>query len=86
MLFHGTRRKCRVGNDHEGVLEPCYDRECSLCCILRESFRVKRAGPRAMFGRGIYTTDISSSKDLLLTYLSALSALSALITYNIYLT
>ncbi|KAM7217594.1 hypothetical protein V8F06_006978 [Rhypophila decipiens] len=64
LLFHGTRRTCRIGNDHERQLEPCYDGGCHLCCILRDSLSVRKAGPGGMFGPGIYTTDISSKADI----------------------
>ncbi|EFX00824.1 hypothetical protein CMQ_1905 [Grosmannia clavigera kw1407] len=57
--FHGTRRSCSIGD--YGV-QPCHNSDCNLCSILRDSFKLSRADSAGMFGPGIYTTPISSSK------------------------
>lgn len=77
--YHGTRRTCRIG-DNASSLEPCADRGCYLCSILRQSFGLDHSckhghrtavhcflancseASRSLFGRGIYSTSVSSSK------------------------
>ncbi|KAF4978808.1 hypothetical protein FZEAL_4875 [Fusarium zealandicum] len=61
-LYHGTRRGCHIG-EQDGPLQLCRNGECYLCNILRDSFKLDRTAPGAMFGKGIYTTDISSKAD-----------------------
>ncbi|EPS93941.1 hypothetical protein FOMPIDRAFT_93895 [Fomitopsis schrenkii] len=61
-LWHGTVRACTVGNS-ETETQLCNNALCSLCSIMRASFRVARVGKRysfKRFGRGIYTTSTSS--------------------------
>ncbi|KIO27719.1 hypothetical protein M407DRAFT_23033 [Tulasnella calospora MUT 4182] len=63
LVFHGTSRHCALG---EGV-EPsttCEEIGCSLCCILKTSFLLSKAGSTGRsfkrFGPGIYTSNVSS--------------------------
>ncbi|KAG8890104.1 hypothetical protein FRB99_003923 [Tulasnella sp. 403] len=64
-LFHGTRRYCTLGDD-ESSLFLCDERHCSVCMILRSSYKVEKAGTRPdstkhlRWGRGIYTSPSSS--------------------------
>ncbi|KAG9005185.1 hypothetical protein FRB94_001802 [Tulasnella sp. JGI-2019a] len=58
-LFHGTSRKCRIGDPGEDAFI-CYDADCSLCQILRTSFSVRYALGTGMFGSGIYSSATSS--------------------------
>jgi len=67
MLFHGTPRQCCVG-DPSHTLQLCSIPTCNLCCIVKSSFQLLRAGTAAgrnfmRFGRGIYTTSVSSKAD-----------------------
>ncbi|KZT64766.1 ADP-ribosylation [Daedalea quercina L-15889] len=60
--FHGTVRACTVG-DSVNQQELCRSTACSLCCIIRTSFHIAKAGQRTNFGRfgaGIYTSATSS--------------------------
>ncbi|EPS93931.1 hypothetical protein FOMPIDRAFT_1055539 [Fomitopsis schrenkii] len=56
--WHGTIRACTVGDaDAQGFA--CNSGACSLCGIIRTSFRVAKAGQNTNFGRfgaGIYTS------------------------------
>ncbi|KIO34826.1 hypothetical protein M407DRAFT_210286 [Tulasnella calospora MUT 4182] len=66
-LFHGTSRRCMLGNEPE-LSKPCNNTSCRLCCIVRGSFVIAKAGTadgRAFlrFGRGIYTSSVSSKAD-----------------------
>jgi len=56
--YHGTRRECSLGNP--GNTMPCSSASCSLCCILRTSFRVTLGSPAGAFGQGIYTSSASN--------------------------
>ncbi|KAG8902403.1 hypothetical protein FRB99_004528 [Tulasnella sp. 403] len=63
-LFHGTRRYCTIG-DNETSLNLCDEKHCSVCMILRSSYKVEKAGTRPeskrlRWGRGIYTSTASS--------------------------
>ncbi|EPS93929.1 hypothetical protein FOMPIDRAFT_1055537 [Fomitopsis schrenkii] len=60
--WHGTVRVCTVG-DSQGQAALCNNALCSLCTIIRTSYRVAKAGQRfgfKRFGSGIYTTATSS--------------------------
>ncbi|TFY64614.1 hypothetical protein EVJ58_g2510 [Rhodofomes roseus] len=60
--WHGTIRACTIG-DSEGQTDFCEDDDCSLCSIIRTSFRIAKAKKRTNFGRfgaGIYTSATSS--------------------------
>ncbi|KAG8851994.1 hypothetical protein FRB96_009010 [Tulasnella sp. 330] len=66
-LFHGTPRRCCIG-DPENTLLLCSDSTCNLCLIIRTSFKLERAGTALgrnfmRFGRGLYTTSVSSKAD-----------------------
>ncbi|KIO27726.1 hypothetical protein M407DRAFT_39829, partial [Tulasnella calospora MUT 4182] len=67
LLFHGTPRHCSLGEgDDWDTL--CRMPNCNLCGILRSSFLVSRAGSAPdrkfmRFGRGIYTSSVSSKAD-----------------------
>lgn len=66
-LFHGTSRRCLLGNEPE-LNTPCNNTSCRLCCILQSSFMTTRAGTAdgrtfLRFGRGIYTSSVSSKAD-----------------------
>ncbi|KAL3456437.1 hypothetical protein BJX64DRAFT_41348 [Aspergillus heterothallicus] len=61
LRFHGTQRACRIG---AGSLDPCDDDECYLCSILKKGFTLDHANVRAMFGRGIYSSVVSSKADI----------------------
>ncbi|KAG9017379.1 hypothetical protein FRB93_007493 [Tulasnella sp. JGI-2019a] len=66
-LFHGTPRACCVG-DPENTQFLCTSASCNLCLIIRTSFKVARAGTAPgrnfmRFGRGLYTTSVSSKAD-----------------------
>lgn len=59
--WHGTIRACRLGD--ENFRQFCTNRPCSLCDIIRSSFKLAKAGARTNFGRfgaGIYTSATSS--------------------------
>jgi len=67
ILFHGTPRTCCLG-DPNYMLQTCDGATCNLCSIIRTSFRVSRAATASgrnfmRFGRGIYTTSVSSKAD-----------------------
>ncbi|KAJ5810482.1 uncharacterized protein N7503_002700 [Penicillium pulvis] len=61
LRFHGTQRACKIGS---GSLEPCDKEECYLCSILKNGFSLEHANPRAMFGRGIYSSVVSSKANI----------------------
>lgn len=64
LLFHGTNRYCRLAEDSTRT-RLCQSSKCYLCCVIRNSFEVKRCGTKnrfRRFGTGIYTTACSSSK------------------------
>ncbi|KAJ7064781.1 hypothetical protein C8F01DRAFT_1128166 [Mycena amicta] len=58
-LWHGTSRNCTVGDDPKD-LDLCSHPDCSLCQILRGGYKCSKAQSSAMFGKGIYSTHISS--------------------------
>ncbi|KAF8646212.1 hypothetical protein AX16_007353 [Volvariella volvacea WC 439] len=65
LLFHGTTRQCLLA-EHDDSTTLCMLPECSLCCIIRNSFDVARCGSKnkfRRFGTGIYTTGCSSKAD-----------------------
>jgi hypothetical protein len=43
LLYHGTQRACSIG-DPKSPLVVCHSNECCLCSILREGFKLARAG------------------------------------------
>jgi len=55
--YHGTSRRCTLGS--LGNTRLCPSNACSLCSILRTSFRVKisQSGP---FGAGVYTSSTAN--------------------------
>ncbi|TFY50765.1 hypothetical protein EVJ58_g10898 [Rhodofomes roseus] len=60
--WHGTIRACSIG-DTERQSHVCNSPACSLCGIIKTSFRLARFGHRTNFGRfgaGIYTSATSS--------------------------
>ncbi|KIO25033.1 hypothetical protein M407DRAFT_211148, partial [Tulasnella calospora MUT 4182] len=67
LVFHGTPRHCSVGESNS-LTDLCSKPRCSLCGVLRKSFSVERAGTAPdrnfmRFGRGIYTSNVSSKAD-----------------------
>jgi len=62
MLYHGTKRTCLLGQN-SWQKTPCYNWDCSLCSILRCDFNVAKSGPNNRYGRGIYTSSVSSKAD-----------------------
>ncbi|KAH6913472.1 hypothetical protein BKA70DRAFT_723172 [Coprinopsis sp. MPI-PUGE-AT-0042] len=65
LLFHGTTRRCLLGDDPRSI-RPCDLPLCSLCSVIRKSYEVKMCGAKhrfKRFGRGIYTTSCSSKAD-----------------------
>ncbi|KAA1474712.1 ADP-ribosylation [Dentipellis sp. KUC8613] len=61
--FHGTNRACMLG---ETGITPCTLPQCSLCSIIRNSFKIEKSGTKngfQRFGRGIYSTPVSSKAD-----------------------
>ncbi|KAG8809437.1 hypothetical protein FRC19_005218 [Serendipita sp. 401] len=60
--WHGTTRECRVGDPGNPSL--CTSTSCSMCSIIRYSFDIERFGPRwGRFGKGIYTSAVSSKSN-----------------------
>ncbi|KIL84062.1 hypothetical protein FAVG1_12759 [Fusarium avenaceum] len=62
-LYHGAQRTCRIGESGNS-LQLCHDDKCSMCGILRTSFKLKFAHKKGMFGPGIYSTPCSSKADI----------------------
>jgi len=65
LLFHGTNRYCQLVEDGSKV-RLCNLSTCHLCCIIRNSFDVRKCGTKhkfRRFGTGIYTTSCSSKAD-----------------------
>ncbi|KAF8150097.1 hypothetical protein B0H34DRAFT_732418 [Crassisporium funariophilum] len=65
LLFHGTNRVCRLAEDGSRV-RLCNLPTCHLCCVIRNSFDVRKCGTKhkfRRFGTGIYTTACSSKAD-----------------------
>ncbi|KAG8910558.1 hypothetical protein FRC01_006224, partial [Tulasnella sp. 417] len=66
--WHGTRRRCMIGDDLNKLNQFCSDAACATCVILTKSFDANFAGKapgRAFlrFGRAIYTSTVSSKAD-----------------------
>ncbi|KAG8836112.1 hypothetical protein FRC20_007135 [Serendipita sp. 405] len=60
--WHGTTRECRVGDPGNPSL--CASTSCPMCSIIRYSFDIERFGPRwGRFGKGIYTSAVSSKSN-----------------------
>ncbi|KAF9556032.1 ADP-ribosylation [Agrocybe pediades] len=65
LLFHGTNRYCKLVEDSTRT-RLCQSSKCYLCCVIRNSFDIKRCGTKnkfRRFGTGIYTTACSSKAD-----------------------
>jgi len=62
MMFHGTRRACRIAENATDVTM-CFREDCHLCRILEGSYNMERAKGKRMFGPGIYSTSVSSKAD-----------------------
>lgn len=62
MMFHGTRRACRIAESATDITT-CSNEDCNLCRILKGSYNMERAKGRRMFGPGIYSTSVSSKAD-----------------------
>lgn len=62
MLFHGTKRACRIADSSSDVT-CCTQDDCNLCRILKGSYNMERAKGARMFGPGIYSTLVSSKAD-----------------------
>jgi hypothetical protein len=56
--YHGTSRRCKLGTNGNSML--CNDSGCSLCCILKTSFKTTLANPHGAFGAGIYTSSAAN--------------------------
>ncbi|EPQ53568.1 ADP-ribosylation [Gloeophyllum trabeum ATCC 11539] len=66
--FHGTKRACNLGDKGSTML--CSLPECSLCGIIKTSFKLSLAGTAhpwrrkaGRFGAGIYTSATSSKSN-----------------------
>jgi len=55
--YHGTNRGCQLGDDGHTTL--CSS-SCSVCSILRTSFKVSLANTGGAFGPGVYTSSASN--------------------------
>jgi hypothetical protein len=62
MLFHGTRRGCRIAESPD-LVSCCEMSTCNLCRILKGSYNMERSKGARMFGPGIYSTLVSSKAD-----------------------
>ena len=62
MMFHGTRRACRIAESATDTTA-CSKDDCNLCRILKGSYNMERAKGKRMFGPGIYSTSVSSKAD-----------------------
>uniref|UniRef100_A0A8H8CFW5 PARP catalytic domain-containing protein n=1 Tax=Psilocybe cubensis TaxID=181762 RepID=A0A8H8CFW5_PSICU len=56
--YHGTTKKCTLGD--AGNTKLCANTTCSLCCILRTSFKTSLANPSGAFGAGVYSSSASN--------------------------
>ncbi|KAF9473762.1 hypothetical protein BDN70DRAFT_915550 [Pholiota conissans] len=56
--YHGTTRSCILGSGNQTQL--CTNSTCSLCSILKTSFKTSRASPKGSFGPGIYSSAASN--------------------------
>ncbi|KAF5370465.1 hypothetical protein D9615_009750 [Tricholomella constricta] len=62
--WHGTRRKCNLGDN--GLTTLCTSPDCSMCCIIKTSFslaKFKSNTSWGRFGQGIYASSTSSKSD-----------------------
>ncbi|CAG8800826.1 15552_t:CDS:2, partial [Racocetra persica] len=62
--FHGTKMSCLIGLKNDGQV--CNDKSCSVCCIIREGYKLRFVGTGTIFsrfGRGIYFSGTSSKSD-----------------------
>lgn len=62
--WHGTNRECRIGE--KGIANFCSSQQCSLCCILKTSYKLQCFGKKTgwgRFGSGIYTSSTSSKSN-----------------------
>lgn len=72
--WHGTKRACTLGDNGQTSL--CTSSGCSLCAIIRTSYKMKFMGSNTgwgRFGRGIYTSSASSKSDAYIKNLGASS-------------
>ena len=61
LRWHGTNRSCNVGDN--GRTSLCHSPHCSLCRIIKTSFKVAHSKKKTgwgRFGRGIYVSSASS--------------------------
>ncbi|EKM52570.1 uncharacterized protein PHACADRAFT_261070 [Phanerochaete carnosa HHB-10118-sp] len=56
--WHGTTRRCRIGDDAQNT-NFCADTGCYICNILKNSFQVEKARAGS-FGTGIYSSATTS--------------------------
>ncbi|RIB17971.1 hypothetical protein C2G38_2131873 [Gigaspora rosea] len=62
--FHGTKMSCLIGLKNDGQV--CSDKSCSVCCIIRDGYKLRFVGTGTVFsrfGRGIYFSGTSSKSD-----------------------
>lgn len=62
--WHGTNRDCNIGD--AGNVSFCSSATCSLCCILKTSYKLQAFGKKTgwgRFGAGIYTSSTSSKSN-----------------------
>lgn len=62
--WHGTNRECHIGE--KGHANFCSSQLCSLCCILKTSYKLQCFGTKTgwgRFGSGIYTSSTSSKSN-----------------------
>lgn len=57
--YHGTGRSCQLGQCSDQT-QVCNSRSCSVCSILKTSFKVNLAKTSGAFGAGIYTSSASN--------------------------
>jgi len=80
--WHGTVRKCTLGDDGTGSL--CYDSECHMCIIIRNSFD-KDKSKDGMFGQGIYSSATSSKSGTTYTKQGSPSPYNAILFNSVVL-
>jgi len=62
--WHGTNRGCHLGE--KGHINFCSSAACSLCCILKTSYKLQAFGKKTgwgRFGAGIYVSSTSSKSN-----------------------
>ncbi|KDQ52770.1 hypothetical protein JAAARDRAFT_183991 [Jaapia argillacea MUCL 33604] len=62
--WHGTTRQCNIGDN--GRIQMCSSSACGVCGIIRSSFLLKKFGAKnswGRFGRGLYTSSVSSKSN-----------------------